>query len=112
MLHHNVKLYASVWLVVNLNIWFGHVKGLGLDGCWGLLIKELQDNISHVPQNGVLQGGVSHDEVEDIGPRHGVKLRLPLCCVQLKLIKVLTVRLSNKHNLLASFLIVKPHKGL
>lgn len=28
-----------------LYLWFGHIKSLGLNCCWGLLIHELQDDV-------------------------------------------------------------------
>lgn len=66
----------------------------------------------HIPQNRIFQGSIPNDEVEGIGAWNGVKLRLPLSGVQLKLVQVLAIRLSHKHNLLARFLIVQPDKRL
>lgn len=66
----------------------------------------------HVPQNRIFQGRVANNQVEGIRPRNRIKLRFPLCSVQLKLVEILAIRFSHKHNLLARFLIMQPHKRL
>lgn len=66
----------------------------------------------HIPQDGILQGSVPNDEVEGIGTRDGVELGFPLCCVQLKLVQILAVGFSHKHDLLASFLVEQSYKSL
>lgn len=73
----------------------------------------LSDSVTHhIPKDGILQSGVADDKGEGVGPGHGVELRLALRCVQFKLVQVLIVRFCHEHNLLASFLIVQPDKGL
>lgn len=66
----------------------------------------------HVPQNGVVQGGVSHHEVQGVGARYGVKLRPPFRHVQLKLVELLAVGLGHKHDLLAGLLVVQSDESL
>lgn len=73
----------------------------------------LSDSVTHhIPKDGILQSGVADDKGEGVGAGHRVELRLALRCVQFKLIQILVVRFCHKHNLLASFLIVQPDKGL
>lgn len=66
----------------------------------------------HVPEDGVLQSGVAHHQVEGVGARHGVEFRLALGRVQLELVLTLAVRLGHEHHLLARFLVVQSHEGL
>ena len=70
------------------------------------------ESAHHVPQDGVLQGGVAHHEVQGVGARYGVKLRLALRHVQLKLVEVLAVGLCHKHDLLARLLVEQSDKSL
>lgn len=73
----------------------------------------LRDSVTHhIPKDGILQSGIADDKGEGVGAGHGVKLGLALRCVQFKLVQVLVVRFCHEHNLLASFLIVQPDKGL
>lgn len=66
----------------------------------------------HIPQDWILQGSISHHQIQRIRAGDGVKLSLSLSRVQLKLIKVLAVWFCHKDHLLTSLLVVQPHKGL
>lgn len=66
----------------------------------------------HVPEDRVLQGGVTNHQVEGVRARHGVEFRFPLSCVQFKLVLTLAVRLGHKHHFLARFLVVQSDEGL
>lgn len=131
----------KLWKKTDLNLWFWYIKSLWLNSNWSFFFCKLQDDISllrgyksvsatlyiwktaisknkawldtdHVPQDGILQGGISNHEVERVGTRHRIELWLPFSRVQLELVEVLAVWFGNEYDLLASFLIVQPDKRL
>lgn len=66
----------------------------------------------HVPQDGVLQSSISDNQVECVSPRRRVKLRLPFRWIKLKPICALSVWLSDKHDFLASLVVMQANKCL